>query len=641
MTDSIRLHYLTLRLVVRAPVLVHATGMGRLGLDSPTLRDHQGNIVLPGTLVLGRVRAALAELADLAGVNAEDLGAWFGKGEASRHEPGKRVVFDDLVCLGEPERADSEEIVRIQMDPDKGSVAKGMLQVVEAPFPPGSLVTFCGSLRVVANQEELGRIKRAVETALRWNTQMGALRTLGFGRLVEAEVSERTQTPAPAAETATLDLRPCTDPRKVTVLLRFHQPFCVPEHRLSNNLFESAAIIPGATIKGAIAAQWLAALGKGGGAVIDEKLDRDRPQLAANFHRLRVGHFVPVSTTPPGEDLPPLKRRRPVSLPVSLASGPDKTLWDMVGTPVGTLFSDGKEVQAPTFAPDWKPAIDAKADRARGWLAPGRDLRVRTSIDHDKRRVRKAELFAYEMVTPDGFLWAGEIGLDTEMDKATAGQVLKQLESLIAEPGLWWVGKTKAAADVVWLKDQCLADHIPEGSRNGAGPWTLVLQTPALMLGPELSETSGEADLLTAYQSFFADASKNSLKLEEQWSRHRLWGGAYVWQAYQGGGQYRPFLLTQPGAVFRLEAEDGKAEAAAQCIARWRADGLPLTEKLANHHYGLGGDSSQWWRKTPLVPENGYGAVRVDLDLGQAGIATPPKPDEDHPVVIASQGSAA
>ncbi|SDH79668.1 RAMP superfamily CRISPR-associated protein [Roseospirillum parvum] len=637
MTDPIRKHHLTLRLVVRAPVLVHATGMGRLGLDSPTLRDHQGNIVLPGTLVLGRVRAALGELGDLAGVKAEDLNAWFGKEEATRHEPGKRVVFDDLVCLGEPETAQAggEEIVRIKMDPDKGSVAKGMLQVVEAPFPPGTLVTFCGAVRVVANQEELGRIRQAVETALRWNTQMGALRTLGFGRLVKAEISEPTQTSVPA-EMATLDLRPSKDPRKVTVLLRFRQPFCVPEHRLSNNLFESAAIIPGATIKGAIAAQWLAALGKGGGAGIDENLDRDRPDLAANFHRLRVSHFVPVSTTPPGEGPPPLKRRRPVSLPVSLASGPDKSLWDMVGTPDDTLFSDDEGLQAPTFAPDWKPAIDAKADRARGWVAPGRDLRVRTSIDHDKRRVRNTELFAYEMVTPDGFLWAGEIGLDTEMDKDTADQVLEQLKSLIAEPGLWWVGKTKAAADVVWLEAQGLADHIPEGSRNGAGPWTLVLQTPALMLGPELSETSGEADLFTAYQSFFADASNNSLKLEEQWSRHRLWGGAYIWKAYQGGGQYRPFLLTQPGAVFRLEAKSGEAE---QCIARWRANGLPLTDKLAKH-YGLGDDPIQWWRKTPLVPENGYGAVRVDLDLGQAGIATP-KPDEDHPVVIASQGSAA
>ncbi|MQX38171.1 RAMP superfamily CRISPR-associated protein [Roseospira navarrensis] len=624
---KIRSHTLPIVLTVEAPVLVHATGMGRAGLDSPTLRNARNEIVLPGTLVHGRVRAALAELDDLSPVSSEELDVWFGARDRKRHERAKAVVFDDLICVTaestNPKDVGADEIVRIRMDEKSGAVRRGMLQVVEAPFPIGSKVTFEGTVRTAVADEDVDRVRTAIRAALRWNTQVGALRTLGFGRVVSAEVGEGARPSregVPSIDTSALALRSRTaedpDPAAVTVVLRFRQPLCVPARRLSNNLFESDAVLSGATLKGAIAAQWTAALGKDS-ACIQAGFDSDRPDLSAAFERLRVGTFVPVARQRP-ENWPDSRMQRPVALPLTLAAAGEGVFQDLRACPPGTVFDITKGGEtffaAPRFAPDWKEDDETAADLARGWLAPDRDLRVRTSIDHEQRRVNNAELFAYEHVLADEHLWIGEIGVN-DADADETRKVLGDLKSLLGEAGLWWVGKTKASADMLWLNDRALDDHLPDRRVTDADTaWTVVLQTPALMLGPGLSETSDGTALHAACAAYWADVSGGALSLTRQWSRQRLWGGPYAAHSYQANVPYRPFLITEEGAVFCLEAAAGRESDARKCLRLWRRQGLPLTRALAGH-YGLGEDHTGWWRGTPFVPENGYGAIHVDPAL--------------------------
>jgi CRISPR/Cas system CSM-associated protein Csm3 (group 7 of RAMP superfamily) len=623
-----RLHHFTIKLTVTAPVLVHATGMGRPGLDSPTQRDAHGRIILPGTLVHGRVRAALTELAGLIDIPEEGLDPWFGTKEQKRHAEAKRVVFDDLVCQTQPDgtKAGDDEIVRISMDPKSGTVAKGMLQIVEAAFLPGTEVTFTGGVRIAAPEktpEKTGveDVRKLIEKALRWNTQVGALRTLGFGRITSAELEKPSVKKKAGADDKAPSLGEMvalTDRadkgRTLTVALRFNQPFCIPDRRLSNNLFESAVIIPGSTIKGAIAAQWRTMAGREK-AIIDEGFDGERSELGRAFHRLRVSHFVPVRVAANGDK----PARRPVVLPLSLGAAPDNSLWDMIDAPQDVLFQDPeKGLMAPLFAPDWKPKIEQIADAARGWDATPTDMRIRTSIDHDRRRVTNAELFAYETVVPDDFVWIGEIGLNDppegKADDADVNAALSQLQSLLQDGGLWWVGKTKASARVLFDAGRQPVDHISDALKaQGDGPWTVVLQTPALMLGPGLIEGSGPEALKVAYQAYWRDASGGTLELEVDghWSRQRLWGGPFAANAYQKGQAYRPFVLTEPGAVFRLRAVPEKADTARAWLEKHRRQGLPLTGALAAH-YGLGTAVDDFWLRTPFVPENGYGAFHLN-----------------------------
>ncbi len=51
-----------LKLTLKAPYLVHGNEPGRFGLDATLMRDHNGNLILPGTLIAGRLRDAWAAL---------------------------------------------------------------------------------------------------------------------------------------------------------------------------------------------------------------------------------------------------------------------------------------------------------------------------------------------------------------------------------------------------------------------------------------------------------------------------------------------------------------------------------------------------------------------------------------------------
>jgi hypothetical protein len=76
---------------------------------------------------------------------------------------------------------------------------------------------------------------------------------------------------------------------------------------------------------------------------------------------------------------------------------------------------------------------------------------------------------------------------------------------------------------------------------------------------------------------------------------------------------YRPWLLTEAGSIFVLQATDtADVEDIKTMLKLWQSQGLPLSLSTIEW-YGLGGDKQQHWQYTPFVPENGYGEIAINL----------------------------
>jgi len=129
-------------------------------------------------------------------------------------------------------------------------------------------------------------ICRHVEAGLKWTTQMGAYRSIGFGRLRQVHIcrpvlSGYSAVGAGLSSCASLD-----------IVLQPESAFCIAKKPVADNLFESEEIIPGAAILGSIASTWKSLAGA---AVeqVNELDDSERNELRQYFNDLRVTHAFP------------------------------------------------------------------------------------------------------------------------------------------------------------------------------------------------------------------------------------------------------------------------------------------------------------------------------------------------------------
>ncbi len=590
---------LDVTLTLAGPLMTRSTAAGAYGIDAPMARDMRERLCLAGTLVKGRLRDAWTELRSAAGdIFAVDIDALLGHKSGSAENPGPveplrgRLRFEDFVC--EAPQHDGA-LFRIAIDEQRGSVKHGAHQVIEAPFGSGARVSFHGAIRFSAiDQNELDTVQRQVTTGLRWITTLGAMRTVGFGRLLDVSVAATAE---PVASVVTR----ASGTERLAMLLTLDGPFCVPRHHADDNLFESDIAIPGGVLKGSLATTWQAQLGQPLGAPVTTSTDPARPKLGEHFARLRFTHAFPVRVAA-GEP----QRGRPVVPPLSVVKL-GKMVFD-VALESDAVLIDG---QAPAFEADWKDASDVRA--RFGWPEPARELRVRTAIDATTRRGAEGQLFAYEMVVPrsreraasepDDIVWSARVDLGG-VPAADREQVESDLRQVLAR-GLHGIGKTKTNARVEWLVAEHDRDYIQCQATN-AGPWILTLQTPALLCASDgLSESSDERELHERYEQAFAALSEGSLRLVRYMARQRLAGGYYVWRRFLDTTPYRPYLLTEPGSVFVLEPMRAHlATAALAHVDDWLRHGLPLPPWAAG----------VTWQTCPYVPENGYGEVAVNLE---------------------------
>ncbi len=588
---------LTVELVLQGPVLTRSSAPGQPGVDSPMCHDRAGNYCFPYSLIRGRLSQSWKELDEATGGAcrapiAELLGAGSGdviKDAAGSFEPQRaRLSFTDFTHrdgAGDPGRT-----FRVPRDPAREAAREGSIQVIETPFPAGARVSFEGTIGyIAANRAEADSIRDFIETGLRWTTSFGAERTIGFGQLLEVKIArtEREIICTPPAVTG------APPPEFLDIAITPEAPFCLARRQYKRNLFESADVIPGGALRAAVASTIRDMLRLPSTAMVDGQLPAPWQELGRYFNEVRFLHAFPA---------PHYSERRPVVAPQSLAYYHEngKQFRDLALCEKPLVLMSPPE--APAFRIDWKDDTETRLDTRCGWNRPVREVRVHTKISREQRRPEDGQLYAYEMVVPQGHWWLARLDFSNITDAAARGAVIAHLRAILAL-GLRKLGKTKAAAAV-----EELAGIPPAvGSKPDAidHRWIITLQTPAIICDPAgLNETSGEAELTVAYDDAFDKLSDSSLVLERYFARQSLAGG-YLVRRFQAGRPYNPFLLTDAGSVFVLKAT-GPEDKARKVIDRWLKHGLELPP-WAEDRYGSD------YRTCPFLPEDGFGEVAVNL----------------------------
>ncbi len=613
MNTEQHLRTLVVEVDLLAPWLVHGNDPGRLGMDAVQLLDVDGQRrVLPGTLLVGRIRDTWTSLRKL-GLPFDQLvhdpRDWFGFERAALSGPSSRLHVDDLVEQGELAHHPLEVSTRLQFDPQAGAGVDGMLLAIEQREPAGTTLRFKGRWHAWLTEGEAATLPHQLAQGLRWQSQIGAMRNIGFGELVRADVTVEAllalAEPCAAWPAAAPGQALC-----VALALDFGgRPIAVANRLVNRNLFESGEVVPGATVKAALAQALQKRLGTG--------------PLPKWFNALRITHAQPSAGA-----------KRSLPLPLSLAFDSDNHLHDLAGDR-SSAPCDAKG-QALCFQPDWKPALWAKAsaNQARGKLR--RLLRVRTAIeDADalvqpeavppaRQRVRgmakHESLFAYNCVLagPNGSdgkgpltVWRATLDLPAQHASAEACALLAALlgDNRLLGP----IGKTDAFAETGML---------PHGLSDAPQPTQstevhLMLASDALLCPSDwlLGNTSADLlDLTAICQCAFSEIAaatlpsvkeaSSALTLTRMFSRQRMAGGQYLYDRFMRklGRPYLPYLLFEAGSVFVFTVQDSSQ--ASQLLDTWCRHGLPLGRSTADRH----GDC---WDNNPYLPQNGYGEVAV------------------------------
>lgn len=584
---------LNVALTLEGPVLTKSSTPGRYGVDSLMAVDSKGRYYIPGSLIKGKLREAWSDLQDAAdGEVIVVPEKWLGDSSENKEnkitavDPYRGVVhFSDFIHEGISRQ---DTLHRIKINEELGTVETGQLQVIESPFAAGEKVCFHGRISFIeADEKTLNKVSTAIEIGLRWMTNVGAYRTIGFGRLVNVAIS---RIPATVAVT---EKSLANNPAHITMTITPSAPFCISRRRLSRNLFESDSVIPGGVIRGAIASSWGAFINKGLCPEINAEFDPARPELCRHFDTIRIRHAFPMRVE---------KEERPIKPPLSLVKIDKKGYYDVALCSDPTLI-DGK---APEFSIDWKDRSNVDTDFH--WAEPERELRVRTAMEQKFRKAKDEQLFAYEMIVPDGHKWCSVVDLNHVPDDERP-LLIEQLRELLSH-GLNGWGKTKVSSNV--QIDDCKMEDL--NIKHFSGFYIVTLQTPAIFCDPlTFTEGSGKDELYATYSNVWEQISGGALKLKHCFASQSFAGGEYLRRRFQNiNKEYRPYLLTDAGSVFVLDVKNESD--AEKKIKEWLAQGLPVPGWFSRE-YVRNGNAGDHWMNCPYLPQNGYGEIAVNLDV--------------------------
>lgn len=587
----------TLTLVLRSPFATRGLAAGH-GVDTPLARDGAGRVIVPGTLMRGLLRDAARRIA-LAAPDRPETGsvaALFGCGSGAGREAGAdadawRVANEplrrliDVTDLVTPDAPTAGTITRVSIDPNRGSVREGHLQVIELPYPLGREVTFTGTVTLHGTRVPAEHADWLLRRALALVPAVGAFKSAGFGAVVRADLSpaggEALQ-PAPAAA-ARAAADAAADAADVLVALTFDRPFLVNAERAAPNLFKGDAVVPGAVLKGALA----------------ETLSRDGllcEGMGALLSGITVGHAWPVAAADAGAALTGRTHRRRV-LPLSLAKRRDRggRGGGFVDRITAADATDDLRHGVPTFEADWKDGERADAHVAFGIPAvqPARDVRVRTAFDSEKgialydQESEAGQLFVYSAVVPTHHVWVSRWAMPEDADPSLLAVLRRRLAA-----GLPGIGKTRAvaAAEVHPLPQDLLS--VPALPKEG---WSVTLESDALI--NDLGALRDGRELAADYAAYWEE---QGFTLVRFFARQRLAGGYQALRYPQRDDRYEPYLLTCAGSAFLLMPGSGASpEEARRTLGTLVRSGLPLAGAVAR----------PGWRHCPFVPQNGFGAI--------------------------------
>jgi len=575
-----KLFAIDIALVIAAPFLVQGSEPGAFGLDTVIERDQDDCPIVPGTLLIGKMRDAWREFAK------DDLTeCWLGKEADEEFNPKRgRLVESDLRLIGWS-KADSKAYPpypRVAIDEFTGTAKTGALQFIEQPWAIGQRLNFSGTWHAVSTQAECDTLCKSIAAALRWTGQIGAEATIGFGQIESVSVS-CTAVPESSATVAP------ENANRWYYTLSTDAPLMISQQgKITDNLFQSSDEIPGNVIKAALALT----LSAKNGNFAQPLSQANGGDLGSAFDKITFSHALPASQ----------EGIRPAVLPASVVAifdaGTDK-VFDATELNKPHLINSA----APAFPIDWKPNAFRVAEAAldRGWCVPPRRLRVRTAIDVNTGGAKESQLFAYEQMYAPENGWVGWIDTSSlSTHEKTA------LATALSSPMLY-LGKTKAKATLTVHAHpprQCLRAESAGGSTCKQGDQLVVMLNSPALLNP-IDEVHD--DIAASYQEFWKDASDDALSLSHFFASQYLVGGEYAAQFRRKDRPYRPWLITRAGSIFVLTVTN--AEIAQRKLAVWQATNLPLTKSIADCH-------GETWRENPYLPQNGYGEILVNPKFG-------------------------
>lgn len=575
-----------LTLTVRSPFIIGGAEQMSSALDEIVLRDATGkHAIVPGTMVKGLLRDALASLADLGHPALFDhtvLTTWFGdesaRGLDNTPERGS-WTFGDL-CSIETIDTTSDHYTRVAIDDDSGTASEGALQFIEMPWPVGTKVHFKGRIGGIA-VDQADRVKTLLDQAFLAIPAVGQLRTMGFGKVLAAEVNK-----ADATAHSFAAVEPDKD---ILMFVAFDGPFVVSADQLDSNSFIGQHIIPGGVLKGAIA-------DRVGAAISAEALAG-----------LTIGHGFPVLHDAHDR----WADHRPLPLPLSLAHCPGGPLGeavavvDRLGGNGDALVDRGPTGYAPlAFAPDWKPCIADQIARTvrqvnqSNPIEPLTSVRTRAAIDGDRGAARDGKLYSMQMVHPLAQIGGKHTSLDWAFRLHGDANAMQSLLDVLEITELA-IGKTKTRARIIDAKPVVRQIAPTVMSADGKAMVRITLVCDATITSYARFEKH-HGDMRAAYSAYFADIAQG-LTLEDHYAAQRLLTGYQAVRFKSSPQRFEPWIATLSGSTFllSLDAEHGGAETLAGLVRHWLDLGLPPDP---NH-------GTESWRHIPYPRENGYGQI--------------------------------
>jgi RAMP superfamily len=588
-----QLQNIQLTLTLEAPFLVQGGIPSFYGIDASELLDETGTPVIPGTLLAGRVREFWAEHGDSNGFPTKLQNRYLGQsGVGERSDRQAKLRLKDLKLLEidyvkfDPATVRPTQVTRIAIDDDLGSVRAGQLLVIEQIAKAKSSLSFSGTWQIWATQEEANELSKRLRWALLSQTQLGAYRNVGFGRLKAVVVAVIQATPV-----AMLDIG---DAPLLHLSLAFNEPFCVATTNRRGNVFESADYLPGSVILGALAQTICDAYGV---SKISDPSVVATSTLAKYFDKIRVLNAYPTQQG----------ASRAVPFPLSLTLF-DENIVDAFRWENPPPLSG--EQTAPTFSVDWKYKTFKKVQEKLGVGSSEKVLRVRTAISGGQ--AKEGDLFAYSSRYSTKTRWCSMIDLRAVTDANDRVKLLTELKTFLAF-GLSPIGKTDATA-AVEIKACIEGDDLQMTAINSIKEGDLVRVVlngdAALFATDEIANKSG-VDMKAIYQKAFTSMSSAStcgVMLSHCFARQKLYGGSFFLGKYpkMGNPFYQPATLTEKGSVFVFNVNN--AALAKKTFTSWATLGLGIPESVADC-FGAS------WKTNPFLSQNGFGEVSINLPL--------------------------
>jgi hypothetical protein len=555
-------------LPVTAPFHFPAEDVGALGYDSIG-QEKDGRPLIPREQVRGLLRHGLLALCEVGHPNAPELLSAFGH-EGPNIAPTRRSeesaadanaefpagakglisVTDAIGAAGVPERVAPSP--RVKLGYESGAAEPGHLLLTEQKLPPEAEMCFVSQIHIY--QDPVKDYSDLIRLAFEFHDSIGALKSVGFGRMASPVVKQAELAPA-------FDGLGSIDPEqteRITWTFTLDRPYLVDAARPSANVYEGRLDIPGAALKGLLA-RHLSNLGR---------MDND---VSDGLSRLVIGFASPSGSLTPF----------PLSVFADKHTG---KLFD--------LAADDAEIHHKVElqrAVDWKPSEQRTANlnalfewmgQSKSFeLSQGYESRVHVEIDKATGAVVPHKL--YTSIARE----VPEKGFSVTLDFANVvpeirGRILDALRDKMS--GL---GRTDAVIETAGLQADLSTDYYDVS----AGRVAILITTPSLMVEPKPTDWPHDA-----YSAFWLSKLPSS-RMVSHFSSERLAGG---YQAMRFGvqGEYRPFVLTEPGTVFVLDLHEddlGALQALLRfgvCIDNW-------------------GGAVPTWQNCPFVPENGYGRL--------------------------------